>query len=151
MIEVKKQISDSKFPYEHVKGVERLLRKMQMDCQDEVEQMCYRIKKSISIGDVKESVLCKSMLNPIGVNHNGKIDELLSKDQSKIVNPIKKIYVQELAYYRLMIEGILMPTEIRTVEPKITIDLHFCKSNVCLDVFMDIMPFQKYVVVKIPE
>ena len=86
------------------------------------------------------------------IHYDGTTQDFVVKNKAKeLVDMVKPIYAREIALFRLMTEGYLMP--VGTVEAKIlSVDIHFSSDsrveNIPIHITLDMMPFEKYIVVK---
>lgn len=140
-----------------IHGYEDAVKNIKIIVLEELKKCNSEEYYQILLSDIKKQEIGYAICSNIQRNqfevetfyYNGSISDFISNDRaSKLIDIIKPIYLRELALYRLMVEGYLMPVGLQSESNRISINMHFTSEkieNLKVYVYFDMMPFGKYI------
>ena len=147
-----------------VHGYEDVVRSIEIIILEELKKCNSEEYYQVLLSDIKKQGITYTIYstvqrNALGIErfyYQGSISDFIIKNRAKeLIDLIKPIYIRELALYRLISEGYLMPVGLRSESDRISVDMNFSsearRENLPVYVYLDMMPFGKYVVVKVPS
>ncbi len=131
--------------------IEQILCSIRSNCTDEIEAIYKEIKTEISnngIGYEIWSVPYQSRFGIESIHYGKSLQDFIKEGAPNLVNIVKPVYAKEVALFRLMNEGCIMPVAGRTGVTYFSADLDLYHRNLLFYVEIDMMPYARYVVVK---
>lgn len=135
-----------------VNNIEQILCNIRKECTEEIETIYSELKTEISNNEIGYEICSTPYQGSFGIekiNYGKSLQEFIIEGAPNLVKFVKSVYAKEAALFRLMNEGYLMPIAGRTGERFFSVDLNLYRANLPLYVETDMMPFARYVVVKI--
>lgn len=103
--------------------------------------------------EIRDLGIGKKVDNVLEYNHsfycNGELRDFLISGAKAVVDYVMEIHIRQIALFRLMNVGVLMPVSIKTYN-KIQLDLNHSHGNTLFNLFMDILPYDQFLIVQLP-
>ena len=136
-----------------INQIEQILCDVRKDSKDEIETTYKEIKKNIvdnGLGYEIWSIPYQGAYGIENIHYGGNLQDFINEGAPNLVRIVKTVYVREVALFRLLNEGVIMPVAGRTGETYFSVNLDLYHANFPLYVEVDMMPYARYVVVKMP-
>ncbi len=136
---------------EILKQLQNILNNIHMNCSDEINCEYSTIRTNIIKNGVGYEIFPNIIrINNKEISYKKQKTDFISEGATELVNYVKPLYVNEVVLFRLMNEGIIMPTGLKYENQNIFIDLKFPNENIPIKIEIDQLPFKKFIVVKLP-
>ena len=123
---------------------EAILHTTEKEINTSVAILCNEIRKSGVGGKISNTLEYKHSFDC-----NGEIVDYLTSDAKEIVNYAMKIHTKQIALFRLMNDGVLMPISLQ-VAHKIELNLRYSHGNKLFDLVMDTLPYNSFLIIQMP-
>lgn len=114
-----------------------------------------KINECIAIlcNEIRRLGIGEKINNTLEYNHsfycNGEIEAYLTSDAKAIANYAMEIHIKQIVLFRLMNSGVLMPISLHS-NTRIELDLNHSQGNTIFDLFMDILPYNQFLIIQMP-
>ena len=136
-----------------VNEIQRILCDIRKDCELDIEKLYSDMKTEIMNNGIGYEICSIPYQGSFGVEniHCGKtLLEYINDGAPEIVKIAKMVYSKEVALFRLMSEGIIMPVSGRFGDVSFAADIDLYHGNLPLYITIDMMSYARYVVVRRP-
>lgn len=127
-----------------VKIAEALKHTSDDDINNYIDKLCNKIQE-IGVGGKID--------NTLDYNYSfdcyGELREFLVSGANTIVNYAMNIHLKQIALFHLMNVGVLMPVNLTTYN-KIELNINHSHGNTLFNLFMDILPYNCFLIIKLP-